>query len=236
MRLPKLLTVGLLLSLTFSSQAAIIDIDWKVAGDNRAFLEVESGTEWLDVSETSGLSLVDAASLIVTGGIYEGFRIASETEVNYLFDTLFTPSNQYSEQVYSAGDYFKTFSASDVALVGNNVASMGVVVDHPAVFATGGTYYNDQNQASVMFKQQRSAAGEARVFNNTQFASIAAEDNQTLYGVYLVSDGGATYSTINDPSLVANNTGVPNATEVSEPGALALLGLGLAGLLVRRKV
>lgn len=46
------------------------------------------------------------------------------------------------------------------------------------------------------------------------------------FGVYLVSDGGVTLSSINDPTLNQNNPNSP--AKLSVPGAIA--ALGLAGL------
>jgi hypothetical protein len=64
------------------------------------------------------------------------------------------------------------------------------------------------------------------VTNNTNYSNDA-------FGVYLVSDGGTTLSSINDPSLNANNANAP--ASVPLPATAALLGLGLLGFGARRK-
>jgi parallel beta-helix repeat protein len=53
------------------------------------------------------------------------------------------------------------------------------------------------------------------------------------YGVYLVSDGGTTLSSQQDPSINANNANAP-AANVSAPVLLGLMSLGLFGFASRR--
>jgi hypothetical protein len=64
-------------------------------------------------------------------------------------------------------------------------------------------------------------------------ATNDTSSSYTAYGVYLVSDGGTTQSSLNDPSLNANNANAPSSVPL--PATAALLGLGLLGFGARRK-
>lgn len=67
---------------TINAQADIVDLDWKVAGDNLAFLHEETSTEWLNLDESAGYSLDNMATTLSTLDTFDGFRIATEDEVN----------------------------------------------------------------------------------------------------------------------------------------------------------
>lgn len=62
------------------------------------------------------------------------------------------------------------------------------------------------------------------------------EDTYHTAGVYLVSDGGTTLSSINDPSININNPKAPiNMADVSAPVGLATAGVLMLMLGARRR-
>jgi hypothetical protein len=75
-----------------------------------------------------------------------------------------------------------------------------------------------------------SPGGNVMHYNNP--TSNLAYKNAS-YGVFIVSDGGTTLSSINDPSLNAMNDNAP-VNNVPLPATAALLGLGLLGFGARR--
>lgn len=46
-----MLILGLM---SIQSHAALQSVNWKVAGDNKATLDTNTGIEWLDITETDG--------------------------------------------------------------------------------------------------------------------------------------------------------------------------------------
>jgi hypothetical protein len=75
----RVLFIALVLGVSIVSpaNAAIIDNDWYTT-------DTESGLDWLDVTETVGMSYNIVFAQLVTGGTYEGWRYATGDEVNTL--------------------------------------------------------------------------------------------------------------------------------------------------------
>ena len=74
-----LLTVTALV-LSTSVNAAIISTDWHTSGDKLITTDTESGLNWLDLTETNGLSYNYVSSQLGVGGQFEGFRFATTDE------------------------------------------------------------------------------------------------------------------------------------------------------------
>jgi hypothetical protein len=67
--------------------------------------------------------------------------------------------------------------------------------------------------------------------------NLSVKDENTLLfdaGVFLVSDGGTTLSSIENPSLNINNANAP-INQVPLPTTLGLLGLAVSGMSFRRR-
>jgi hypothetical protein len=60
------IAVALLLSAT-STQAALVETDWTNTGDALATLDTDTGIEWLDLTQTLGMSINQAEGLIASG-------------------------------------------------------------------------------------------------------------------------------------------------------------------------
>lgn len=80
---------GMLLYLSAGSgQAALISMDWKSVGDNLVTRDTNSGLDWLDLTETNNLSRDFVLTQLVPGGLFEGFRYATSSEVVALWQNL----------------------------------------------------------------------------------------------------------------------------------------------------
>lgn len=75
----------LLYLLSTSTSAELVAVDFKDPGDKLLTLDTQSRLEWLDITETAGLSYNQMLPLIAPGGKFEGFRPASSAEVSGLF-------------------------------------------------------------------------------------------------------------------------------------------------------
>ncbi len=78
---------ALVLSLNFSSaQAAFISVDSSFGADTIT-RDTDTGLEWLDLTQSLGLSVNEVADEFGAGGIYEGFTYARGSDVETLFFT-----------------------------------------------------------------------------------------------------------------------------------------------------
>jgi hypothetical protein len=77
----------LFLALFFASPsfAGLITLDWKEAGDDLILFDSDTNTEWLNHSQTRGLSYSTVLEESNTGGAFEGFRVAQLNEIVQLF-------------------------------------------------------------------------------------------------------------------------------------------------------
>src|SRR4051812_12369641 len=76
------------LSLVFvsgSSSAAIISHDFQSVGDGLLTYDVDNQREWLDMSQTVGMTLGDLHTIIGPAGTWHGFQIATLTDVESLW-------------------------------------------------------------------------------------------------------------------------------------------------------
>jgi len=237
MKLTNILAAAALLSASLGSQAAIISVDWKVAGDNRAFIETTSGTEWLNVNETQGLSVNTVSGEFGANGLYEGFRVATASEMQPLFDLfLGSAPNLVSEP---NPDYTNILSYTNegMAIMADIRGVIGETNANVNSAVTVGMYFDDAGTGSSSVRMthfiESFSSDAGRLIYDRTFSSLDNGYTGSSVGVFLISDGGNTFSTINNPGLLTG--GNTSTTEVSEPHALALLAFGFAGLVLRRK-
>jgi len=77
--IPLLSIVSLILSSNVN--AALIDTDWQMANDNLIISDTNSGLNWLDLSVTASLSHDSVVANLESGGIFQGFQLATQVEV-----------------------------------------------------------------------------------------------------------------------------------------------------------
>ena len=182
----------------------MIRTDWKVLGDEKTTLNTTTGLEWLDLNETKNKSIIQVKSELAT--TYAGFRLATETEITALFDermllsgrsayswdpnTWSMPSKytyksfldhmafQHSTRRYALGWFERTngtwWYAGVNATISNTSAELGGV--------------NNDNSKGF------GASDVSNIINNGNVLSA-------YMGTWLVSDGGATLTSQNNPSI-----------------------------------
>jgi len=233
MKLTKVLAAALLLGASLSSQAAVISVDWKEAGDNGAFVETTSGTEWLKLTQTQGVGLNTVQQQLGAGGLYEGFRVADSNEVQFLFDYFLGQATGLTYTSISAFDFADSSTVDGRALMVDLLDALGRAIVGTNTFSTGRYFQaGSQSVLSSTFRDD-DANGFARLIYDRVTSTTNANTPGSAPGVFLVSDGGNTFSSINNPGILS---GIETpSVAVSEPHALALLALGFAGLVLRRK-
>lgn len=227
-KLMKLAVVIPLLALSLSSNAAFINTDWKVAGDAQAVLHEETGIEWLNVTHTMGMSIDE-----VTGemnGQFSGWRLPSIAEINEMYSDFFNIHGQLSDTAVNYVGVPEAVASQYISLFGETYSSG----DHYSIVNHLGSVEGYTYQSYVRY------GGSDILYGNREYGSNTAGSAYNV-GVFLVSDGGTTLSSQNDPSLNQNNPNYaeagagPGATSVPEPTSLAILGAGLMGFAFSRR-
>jgi len=197
--------------------------DVAVAGDAKATLHRATGIEWLDLTETRNYSINQIESMLVsdTPNAFTGWRFALNSEVETMMAAFFS-GYAHDGTLSTVREHEATNPMYDFAdLFGNGSRSanytLGKYIDENDSVTLAGSYVNS-SVYSLLYGTEYNAAGYSR--------------SSTPYGVFLVSDGGVTLSSINDPSLNA-----PVATSVSIGGvsSLGMLCLGAGAWARRRK-
>lgn len=210
----------LIVSSTMTAHAAFVETDWKVLGDKKATLDTNTGIEWLDLTETNSMSINYVSSRLTTD--FLGWRFPTYDEMLNLVETLYPsvlPPHMRNLNTTSVG--YGT-NGADHLLFGARTPQYTY-----GLYATSNStlLFGRNTQAGVMHF-------------NYYWAPGSLNFSHAYAGVYLVSDGGVTLSSINNPSLNVNNPNSPYATaDVMSPaslGSVAFTILLLGGGLLRR--
>ena len=216
-------SLAVLTALTLYSgvaNAELVETDWLELGDALSVLDTKTGLEWLDFTQTGAMSINQVESLLTTQ--FKGWRLPTENEIIDLM------RGNITNQQYNAGGYLS---------VGNEAEYQA----ERQTFYDSFGHLNDIRYSLALYEQENGNVAYAGV-NSTTFAylgrsSLNTGSSSANYGVFLVSDGGTTLTSINNPNI--NTPGfegnVHDLKSVPLTGSVTLMGLGLAGLTFRRK-
>jgi MYXO-CTERM domain-containing protein len=197
-----------------------------------------------DVSAVSGYTVGSGVTLTNNGTVNGGFTVAAGGTVNgsgtfsgaVTVNGNLNPGNSPGSQTYAAG---LTLGAASVTTM--EIAGSGGVAgtDFDFINVTGGTMTNDGSLTIVDFGGYDISAqtGTYNLFdfvaNTGDFDVVTVDGTSLTYNVgtddWSATAGDATYN-------FAEGTGVLSVTVVPEPTAALLGGLGMLGLLRRRRV
>lgn len=227
------LTAASVLLLSSAAQADFVSTDWKNQGDGLATLDTTTGLEWLRLTETKNLSIQTILDQMDT--TYAGWRFATFDEVRSIHTSIWglTPSDNSSGN-WNWGSFSPTLTLAEQIFGRTYYYS-------DDQYGTAGLVY-DTDLNSVRYQ----STGRAPYYGNPSVyfsqlrhsSSYTTSYSSNTIGVFLVSDGGTTLSSINDPSLNINNPNAPvNAapTEVNAPSAFSLSALMLCGFAAYRR-
>jgi len=242
----KVIVATALLLTVNAASAGLIRVDLSSAGSQGVTLDTDTGIEWLGLSNTLGMSMNEALTA------FSGWRVATQFEVGTVinkvlageaYENFFGSALQsgYGQIDYgsSRNSYYVQFTNKMHSVFqGGNTAPAS---DGRFLRVADGLHINDVTGGLI---RSGTTIASNRYYQRIYFnrgLGISLPDimdyKRADASVFLVSDGGRSFASLQDPTINANNANAPinNATAVSEPGALALLGLGLMGLAVSRK-
>jgi hypothetical protein len=232
--LKKISLASVLALSSMASNAELVSGDWKALNDGLTTIDMSTGIEWMDLSETSHMSFNEVEELFSSE--FNGWRFPTQNEVSQLLSGAFINKDAYFQS--SNTEAFRDNAV--VTSEGYNFTQLfGITSSDTSQVQSRGMLLDEGNKSwsSIVYSgvSFRESDGYTTLYSN---APATSDYNYKSFhlSIYLVNDGGVTLSSINDPSLNSNN---PNAPEVSVsvplPATLGLLGLVMAGLSFRRK-
>ena len=190
-----------------SACAALVEADWLLAGDRKLTVDTSSSLEWLDLTESTNLSMNEI--LAGAGGFLDmGFRYATTSEVSALFaeaNITDTSGNAQEENAAAALDFILlfgfTYQGSDSS--GSNTGTVGYHLPDPL----------DASESTI------ASFVQYIIPSNTGIGHGAAM-------VELVFSGNRDLAKSTEGSFLVRET-----TVVPIPAAFWLFGSGLLGLI-----
>ena len=192
--------IALSLLLSGFAQAEIVQADYLSNGDNKIFLDTNSGLEWLNINETANTS-INNMKLKLANGEYAGFRMATETEIRLVWSYFFDAGTQRLNPT-GLQDYYDAFN---YVLRGS--------VETGVKFAYG--LVDKEDGTGVALYGNRSDGRQSYYDYQGQPYSVNSE--HLVYGIYLVSEQAISYSAINDLNYkaMANAANAANAASTA---------------------
>lgn len=200
-----------------ASHADFIDTDWKVEDDAKATLDTSTGKEWLKFENTKGITYTELLSELGVGGEFEGWRLPTVREVKdvVLQISLHTTLNSNINTL----DYRESLGyMSSWAITWREVFGLSA---RPADRSLSYGVVQDTSGQFLMFGNNRIHANATQYFYANWTKSSNYEDN-SQFSYYLVSNGGTTKSSIDDPSI---NIAVRDASSPLSASIMLLAGL-----------
>ncbi len=233
----KKLSLALMAGVLFSSvaHAELVSTDWLSEGDSKATLDTKTGLEWLDLSVTRGKSVDQVQALLNTD--YSGWKIANEQQVFELLENSLSFINFDIDERNSA----TSTSSYSISQTNKFISLFGEFRSSNALSANGYFIANNTGESRVQaaratyFWASYGDPAKVNVSFDTTSTGYTSDSKYHTIGLFLVSTGGATLSSINNPSINLDENGVPAIASVPLSASIGFLGLALLAGSRRKK-
>ncbi len=217
------LTVGFT---SLGANAEFVTTDVFNVNDQKGLVDTSTGIEWIKLGQVRNMSISDAQNLLST--TYAGWRLPTQSEVeSMMYDIIGITPNTDSTYANLRDARYK-----DEAIAFHNVFQATRYYSNHRW--SKGLYLDDNGNALYTDVYYDTRTGSDKIGDISLGLTTTIDMSSSYYGVYLVSDGGASISSINDPSININNPQSP-INNVSTPALLGLFGLSFLVAGSRRK-
>lgn len=223
------------LGLVFSSlsQAEMIVGDLDQAGDGKVTIDTSTGIEWLDLTDTKGMSVNAVLAEMGKGGLYEGWRLPTEEEVRTMFNGYLSPYRNVAE---TTENYYVKFYAKTNSGIWNAYRAMESDLGRTYSDESGigsdrrvrGFYLDEDGDVNLLQWRAYDRSSDYMQMWFSHENSYTLDSSGSTTSIFLVNDGGMSLTSIEYPELFIENPDAPiNNAPVIAMSGLALLGLGL---------
>jgi len=215
----KKLAIGIsIMAFSINAMAGFVHTDWATENDKQVTLDEDTGIEWLKLNNTIGKSMNE----VMSDSAYDGWRLPTNDEVESFVKSANTHLEFNDGYTLFSGPSYNTEAFIFSSLLGKTE------IKHDRAMSYG-LHSNGNGNGTI--------TGALYYYWQTGKNAKILDDNHAVnmnwsregYSVFLVSDGGTTIDSIENPELNVNNANAPINATVPEPSALALLGLTLLG-------
>lgn len=198
------------------AKADLIQVDFQTPGDKLVSKDTDTNLGWLSLALTRSWGFSDVYHALLPGGQYEGFRIATQTEVLQLFTNLTGVNLLNATTVTSFNQAYNPLLSDEFGYRSNgHVPLMGVTQTTTAYLASRGFYLDDTGKLLTAYMLQRKSLGMDQwhitpssisyTYNvNAYSETLDASRMSTIVGYYLVKDLSATASPVSGPFIGAS--------------------------------
>lgn len=216
---------------SLSANAEIMTTDKSSLNDQKVAFDTESGLEWLKFNKSPGVNVVTMESYLAQpNGAWAGWRFPTVQEVvglitgNFMTPEEFNVNDLKTQYLYTAPK--GTYNAADKLL-----EEMGTIRKTSTRY-TSTMMFRDNDEVWILHTLTRTGADNSSDDYLGLYKVSDSNETSSGYNMLLVSDGGATYSSLNDPV-------VQELQDAAKDVSLPLGGVFAAGLLgamaLRRK-
>lgn len=166
--------------LTLPAQAELLNADWHSPNDRLITQDTETGLEWLDLSQTNGMSIAVVQAHLDT--TFAGWRLPSRSEVTGLMNSALGDEGNTPFKVDQHHAYFGRFERQQLSSVRNQFGDTGG--------RSYGLYLNDQPELGGAEVLWSGIYGDDWAYHNSDFW---ADSNSAAsgWGVFLVKGEAA---------------------------------------------
>ena len=182
--------------------------------------------QWLELTETANMSRNTVESELVSGGLFDGWRYATRTETETLYDNLWggTTEGWSTDNYNGARAFFNAFGISE------NNAAYGNSGYSPGGNAQWETYFGDSSECggSNIFTCNANIVIEDIAFGGSQNLGFFEDSHGLSTGIDSINL--QEYIDKNGSGLAMSSHLVRDISAVPVPAAVWLFGSGLIGL------